>query len=72
MAQQRMVKLQNMVNKVIGLNKPEYGIKRKWPKKGQIIPLPYDTVEQMLLMRASIECLKRVISTFQICRTKLI
>lgn len=48
MAQQRMVKLQNMVNKVIGLNKPEYGIKRKWTKKGQIIPLPYDIVEQML------------------------
>lgn len=29
----RMVNLQNMVNKTIGLNKPEYGIKRKWTKK---------------------------------------
>lgn len=44
----RMVKLQSMVNKVVGVSKPEYGIKRKWTKKGQIIPLPFDTVEQML------------------------
>jgi hypothetical protein len=44
----RMVNLQNMVNKTIGLNKPEYGIKRKWTKKGQIIPLPFDTVQQMI------------------------
>lgn len=44
----RMVNLQNMVNKTIGLNKPEYGVKRKWTKKGQIIPLPFDTVQQMI------------------------
>ena len=27
---------------------PEYGVNRKWTTKGQVIPLPYDTVEQML------------------------
>lgn len=45
---ERMVKLQNMVNKTIGLNKPEYGIKRKWTKKGQIISLPFEVVKQMI------------------------
>lgn len=44
----RTVLLQNMVNKTIGLNKPEYGIKVKWTKKGQCIPLPFDTVQQMI------------------------
>ena len=44
----RMVELQNMVNKTVGVCKPEYGLKRKWTKKGQTIPLPYDIVELLL------------------------
>ena len=45
---QRMVKVQNMVNKTVSVKKPEYGINRRWTQKGQIIPLPYEAVEQML------------------------
>lgn len=44
----RMVQLQNMVNKTVGVKLPEYGFQRKWTKKGQMIPVPYDTLEQML------------------------
>lgn len=45
---QRMVKVQNMVNKTVSIKKPEYGINRRWTQKGQIIPLPYEAVGQML------------------------
>lgn len=45
---ERMVKVTNMVNKTVGVKLPEYGINRKWVRKGQIIPLPFDAVEQML------------------------
>lgn len=48
MANTRMVNLKNMVNKTVGVKLPEYGVNRKWTQKGQVIPLPYDTVEQML------------------------
>lgn len=44
----RMINLKSMVNKIVGVKLPEYGVNRKWTQKGQIIPLPYDTVEQML------------------------
>jgi hypothetical protein len=44
---QRMVKVQNMVNKTVSVKKPEYGINRRWTQKGQIIPLPYEAVEQI-------------------------
>lgn len=48
MANTRMVYLKNMVNKTVGVKIPEYGVNRKWTQKGQVIPLAYDTVEQML------------------------
>jgi len=48
MANTRMVNIVSMVNKTVGVKLSEYGINRKWTKKGQTIPLPYDTVEQML------------------------
>ena len=48
MSNTRMVNLKNMVNKTVGVKLPEYGVNRKWTTKGQVIPLPYDTVEQML------------------------
>lgn len=44
----RMVNLKNMVNKTVGVKLPEYGVNRKWVNKGQVIPIPYETVEQML------------------------
>lgn len=48
MANTRMVNITSMVNKTVGVKLQEYGVNRKWTKKGQVIPLPYDTVEQML------------------------
>lgn len=48
MANTRMVNLKNMVNKTVGVKLPEYGVNRKWINKGQVIPLPFDIVEQML------------------------
>lgn len=45
---ERMVKVQNMVNKTIVIRKPEYNLNRRWTQKNQIIPIPFDTLEQAL------------------------
>lgn len=45
---QRMVKVQNMVNKTISIKKPEYQINKRWTQKNQVILIPFDTLEQML------------------------
>lgn len=45
---QRMVKLQNMVNKTVGVKNPDYNINREWRRKGQIQSIPFETVEQLL------------------------
>ena len=39
---ERMVKVQNMVNKTIVIRKPEYNLNRRWTQKNQIIPIPFD------------------------------
>lgn len=44
----RMVLVKNMENAVVGISKPEFGFKRKWQKKGQVISIPYDLLEQLL------------------------
>lgn len=44
----RMVKITSMVNKTVGVKRPELGVNRKWTQKGQIMPIPYDIVEQLL------------------------
>lgn len=45
---QRMVKVQNTVNKIVSIKKPQYNINKRWTQKGQILPIPYETLEQML------------------------
>lgn len=45
---QRMVKVQNMVNKIVSIKKPQYNFNKRWTQKGQILPVPYETLEQML------------------------
>lgn len=45
---ERIVKVQNMVNKTIVIRKPEYNLNRRWTQKNQIIPIPFDTLEQAL------------------------
>jgi len=44
----RMVKLKNMVNKTVSVKLPEYGINKRWTAKGQTVPIPYETMEQIL------------------------
>ena len=45
---QRMVKVQNMVNKTISIKKPQYNFNKRWTQKNQIIPVPFEALEQML------------------------
>lgn len=44
----RMVMIKSMYDAVISVIKPEYGVQRKWQKVGQVIGLPFETVEQLL------------------------
>lgn len=44
----RMVKVKNMVNKTVSIKLPEYGVNKKWTARGQVIPIPYETMEQIL------------------------
>lgn len=45
---ERMVALKNMMNATVSVRKPEYGVNRKWNRRGQTMAIPYDTVEQLL------------------------
>lgn len=45
---ERTIALKSMVNAMVTVKKPEYGVNRKWSKRGQVVRLPYDTVEQLL------------------------
>lgn len=44
----RMVKVINMVNKTVGIVKPELAFRRKWTVKGQPQMIPFETLEQLL------------------------
>lgn len=44
----RQVIIKSMYDAVISVVKPEYGVRRKWNKRGQSMALPYDIVEQLL------------------------
>lgn len=48
MANTRVVKVVNMVNKRVGITKPELGFRRRWTAKGQPQMIPYDVLEQLL------------------------
>jgi hypothetical protein len=41
----RQVIIKSMYDAVISVVKPEYGVRRKWNKRGQSMALPYDIVE---------------------------
>ena len=45
---ERTVALKSMFNATVTVKKPEYGVNRKWQKRGQIVRLPFDLVEQLL------------------------
>lgn len=44
----RMVILKNMVDAQISVKDPSVGINRKWQRRGQSLPIPYEQVEQLL------------------------
>ena len=37
-----------MVNKTISIKKPQYNFNKRWTQKNQIIPVPFEALEQML------------------------
>ena len=45
---ERMVKVTSMVDAQLGITDPSYGIKRRWQKRGQSLPIPFDVLEQLL------------------------
>lgn len=44
----RMVMITNMVNGMVSIKDETYGVNRRWMKRGQTIPIPYEAVENML------------------------
>lgn len=44
----RMVKIMNMVNSSVSVKEPTMGVNRLWVKRGQVLPIPFETVEQLL------------------------
>lgn len=45
---ERRVMITNMVNKKVGVKLAEYNINKRWDNKGQKLPIPFETVEQLL------------------------
>ena len=45
---ERMVKVTNMIDSRVGINQPELGFKRRWEKRGQSIPVPFDVLQMLL------------------------
>lgn len=45
---QRMVKVTNMVNAMVSIKDPTYNVNRRWMKRGQTVPIPFEAVENML------------------------
>ena len=45
---QRMVMITNMVNGMVSVKDQAYGVNRRWVKRGQTLPIPYEAVENLL------------------------
>lgn len=44
----RMVLVKSMVDAQLGITDPAFGIKRRWQKRGQTIPINFDILQQLL------------------------
>lgn len=44
----KMVFIKNMINSRVGIVEPSLGVRRVWEKRGHVIPLPFDLVQQLL------------------------
>ena len=45
---ERMVKVTNMVDAQVGITDLSVGIKRRWQKRGQSLPIPFDQLQILL------------------------
>lgn len=45
---ERQVKIRSMVNAQVGVSESTLGFKRTWAKKGQLLAIPFEVVEQLL------------------------
>lgn len=45
---QRMVALKNMIDSQVSVRDLSIGVNRRWQRRGQVIPIPYEAVEQLL------------------------
>jgi hypothetical protein len=45
---ERMVLVKNMVDSRLGVADATTGIKRRWERRGQTIPIPFDAMTQLL------------------------
>ena len=45
---QRMVQITNMVNGMVSVKDPAFNVNRRWLKRGQTLPIPYEAVENLL------------------------
>lgn len=45
---EKMVIITNMIDSQVSVRDPYTGINRRWQRRGQSVPLPYTTVEQLL------------------------
>lgn len=45
---ERMVKVTAMIDSQLGITNPEMGFKRRWQKRGQSIPIPFETLQVLL------------------------
>lgn len=45
---ERNVVVKNMVNATVSIVNPQYGINRRWSKKGQVMNIPFELLEQCL------------------------
>lgn len=44
----RMVKVTSMVDAQLGITDPSLGFKRRWQKRGQSLPIPFDVLQMLI------------------------
>ena len=46
--EQRMVLIENMMDARVGVADSTTGLKRRWLRRGQVLPIPFDAVQQLI------------------------
>lgn len=45
---ERMVMVTNMMDSRVGISDPSTGLRRRWEKRGQSLPIPFDALQMIL------------------------